>query len=106
MIYGYVRDSLGIEQHIEKQKKMIGDVDIIIVDTDKSKLRDLLENVVKTGDKIYVSDLNRVTRKVDESIRLYEYLSKKGVELYINGEKFKMPSDRIVELLMAIKEND
>ena len=89
MKYGYVRDSIGSEQHIKKQLETIGEVDVVIQDTDKSKLRDLVENKVKSGDSIHISDLNRVTRKIDESFRLYEYLSKKGVELYINGENFK-----------------
>ena len=103
MIYGYIRDSLGSEQHIEKQKQMIGDVDELIIDTDKSKLKALLENV-KSGDSIRISDLNRITRKIDESFRLYEYLSEKGVALYINGEKFKPLSNKMVNIITAIKE--
>ena len=102
MKYGYVRDSLGGEQHIKKQIEMIGEVDVIIQDTDKSNLRDLAENKVRSGDSIHVSDLNRITRKIDESFRLYEYLSKKGVELYINGENFK--SQRVSDIVLMIKE--
>ena len=98
MKYGYVRDRLGGEQGIEKQKKMIGEVDTIIADTDKSKLRVLLENI-KQGDSIHISDMSRITRNIYESIQLYEYLSKKGAELYINREKFKPISDEISCLL-------
>lgn len=102
MKYGYVRDSVGSERHIEKQLEMIGEVDVIIQDTDKSKLRDLLENKVVSGDSIHISDLNRVTRKIVESIKLYEYLSKKGVELYVNGENFKfLHTAKIAQMMKA-----
>ena len=104
MKYGYVRDSIGSERHIEKQLEMIGEVDIIIQDTDKSKLRDLVENKVKSGDSIHVTDLNRITRKIDESFRLYEYLSKRGVELYINGENFK--SHHVAGIVQMMKESE
>lgn len=106
MRYGYVRDSLGGEQHIERQIKLIGEVDVIIQDTDKSKLRDLLENNAQSGDSIHISDLNRITRKIDESISLYEYLSKKGVTLYVNGTEYKPLSDYMAVLLTSIKEEE
>ena len=106
MRYGYVRNSLGNEHQIEEQVKRIGEVDLIIQDTDKSKLRDLVENKVKSGDSIHISDLNRITRKIDESISLYEYLSKKGVKLYVNGTEYKPLSDYMAVLLTSIKEEE
>lgn len=105
MKYGYVRDSLGIEENIEKQIKRIGTVDAIIKDTDKSKLCDLVENVVKSGDTIHISDMNRITRKIEECSRLYEYLSNMGVKLYVNGTEYKPLSDFMKNLLTSFKEN-
>lgn len=104
MKYGYVRDSLGVEQHIEKQKQMIGEVDTLVIDTDKSKLKELLENV-KSGDSIHISDMNRITRKIEECSRLYEYLSNMGVKLYVNGTEYKPLSDFMKNLLTSFKEN-
>ena len=99
MKYVYVRNSLGDAQSLDKQKQIIGDVGdaVIIEDTDKRRLKDLLENKIKAGDTIYISDLNRITRKVEEAINLHNYLSQKGVVLYIKAEKFELPSTEIID---------
>lgn len=106
MRYGYVRDRLGNEQKFEEQSKMLGEVDIVIKDTDKSKLRDLVINKVKSGDSIHIGDISRITRKVEESHKLHEYLTVKGVELYVNGVEFSHIYDSLFSLMVECFNND
>ena len=101
MKYGYVRDRYGVERNLDKQREVLGEVDVIIVDTDKTKLRDLVMNI-KQGDSIHVSDMSRITRKREECANLYKYLSSKGANLYVNGMEYKPLSDFMENIMREV----
>jgi DNA invertase Pin-like site-specific DNA recombinase len=112
MIYGYVNVRKNIENRElieQKQANLLRKkgAEKILVETDGSGLRDLLQ-ILNPGDALHVLSTGHLGRNIGELMKIIKFLSEKNITLYIAGEKISLePIDMaLMEASLLAQKNE
>ena len=101
MRYGYIKlskenktDAEAHSKEFREQRDRLGEIDITITDTDGSNLQELIR-VVKSGDSIHISGIEKISRDMETVLSLHNQLRRKGVKLYLGQSEWESPSDML-----------
>ena len=117
--YGYARKSTegqneaSLEVQIDSLKKIADELGMIFESiqetgsgrniSSRPKLNEMLQTKIKRGDAVGVYDSSRLSRNELEAFAIYQDLSEKGVDIYVNGKKVDLtnPQDRMMVGIQA-----
>lgn len=112
MIYGYVNVRKDVENRELIERKQANllckhSAEKIIVGTDGSDLRDLLQ-ILNPGDALHVVATGHLGRNIGELMKVFKFLSEKNITLYIAGEKISLePRDLpLIEANLLAQKNE